>query len=170
MKRVWVLVFQNSLVIDGSSPLSFNALNHSTRSKMALYMILENKLDIDNNTDIISSHTGGGGGGWRCRRRVNFDNPGFSHLFFSFSELIGTSLENKKAPPELIRAPPPSVIISEGGGGGCRRERSRHGQGPVVSWTRAMHDLGISSVKLCKIYVRFNAFRSRFASKWTCIL
>ena len=60
---------------------------------MAFYMSLENKLDIDNDTDIISSHTGGGGGGVTVpRRRVNFDNPGFSHLFFSFSELIGTSL------------------------------------------------------------------------------
>ena len=57
-------------------------------------MSLENKLDVDNDTDIISSHTGGGGGGGVTvpRRRVNFDNPGFSHLFFSFSELIGTSL------------------------------------------------------------------------------
>ena len=30
---------------------------------MAFYISLENKLDIDNDSDIISSHTGGGGGG-----------------------------------------------------------------------------------------------------------
>ena len=50
----------NFLVIDGSSPLSFNAFNHSTRAKIAFYISLENKLDIDNDSDMISSDTGGG--------------------------------------------------------------------------------------------------------------
>ena len=50
---------------------------------MAFYISLENKLDIDNDYDIISSHTGGGGGG-DGRRRIHFDNPGFENRI-SFS-------------------------------------------------------------------------------------
>ena len=54
---------------------------------MAFYISLENKLDIDHDSDIISSHTGGGGGG--CgggdgRRRIHFNNPGFQNRI-SFS-------------------------------------------------------------------------------------
>ena len=39
--------------------------------------------------------------------------------------------------------PHPPLFISEGGGGGgCPRGGQEHGQVRVVSWTRAMHDLG----------------------------
>ena len=70
----------NFLVIDGLSPLSFNALNHSTRAKIAFYISLENKLDIDNDYDITIEIPGGGGGG-DGRRRIHFDNPGYENRF-----------------------------------------------------------------------------------------
>ena len=110
---------------------------------MAFYMSLENKLDIDNDTDIISSHTGGGGGGGdgaQATRQLR--QP---RIFASLFQLLWIdryiSLE-QKGTSIAYTSPPPPVIISEGGGGGGVAERSRHGHGRVP-WTRAMHDLGI---------------------------
>ena len=113
---------------------------------MAFYMSLENKLDIDNDTDIISSHTGGGGGGGdgaQATRQLR--QP---RIFASLFQLLWIdryiSLE-QKGTSIAYTSPPPPLLSPKGGGGGVA-ERSRHGQERVVSWTRAMHDLGISIV------------------------
>ena len=107
---------------------------------MAFYMSLENKLDVDNDTDIISSHTGGGGGGDGAQATRQLRQP---RIFASLFQLLWIdryiSLEQKGTSIAYTSPPPPPVIISErAGGGGCRRVkyRSRHGQERVVSWTR----------------------------------
>ena len=60
---------------------------------MAFYISLENKLDIDNDPDIISSDTGGGGGGVTAGDASTSTTQDLRIAsLFHFSELIGTSL------------------------------------------------------------------------------
>ena len=94
---------------------------------------------------IIDSCHLGRGGGVDSRRRVNFDNPGLENRisFFISSGLI-VQLLTKEGISITYMSPPPVIYLCRGGGG--VEGRSRHGQRRVVSWTCAMHDLGISTV------------------------
>ena len=92
---------------------------------MAFYISLENKLDIDNDSDIISSDTGGGGDDGR--RRIHFDNPGFENrISFSASLIIDRyiSLE-QKGTSIAYTSPPPPLSSPKGGGGGGVAERGQ---------------------------------------------
>ena len=85
---------------------------------MAFYMSLENKLDIDNDTDIISSHTGGGGGGDGAQATRQLRQP---RIFASLFQLLWIdryiSLEQKGTSIAYTSPPPPRYYLRRGGGG-----------------------------------------------------
>ena len=103
---------------------------------MAFYMSLENKLDIDNDTDIISSHTGGGGG-WRCPGDASTSTTqdfriSFQLLWIDIFSDRYISLE-QKGTSIAYTSPPPRYYLRRAGGGGVAEK----GQDTVKSaWCR----------------------------------
>ena len=87
---------------------------------MAFYISLENKLDIDNDSDIISSDTGGGGGVTAGDASTSTTQDlRIASLFQLLWIDRYISLEQKGTSIAYTSPPPPPLSSPKGGGGGA---------------------------------------------------
>ena len=85
--------------------------------KIAFYISLENKLDIDNDSDIISSDTGGGGVTAGDASTSTTQDLRIASLFQLLWIDRYISLEKKGTSIAYTSPPPPLSSEGEGGGG-----------------------------------------------------